>query len=384
MQPRSWVILLLCSSAGCGAREARLHNRPLLASAAHFSAPGRSLRVVLVTLDGVRRNEVFGGVDAALAERMGVPPDERVSAHDLMPNLHERVMAPGVALGAPGSGASFEASGPNYVSLPGYREILTGRRGSGCAENVCLPLDEPTLLDDLHSAGWSDDDLAVIASWETVERATSRDAASVTVTAGRHGGASRDRFRVSAWASALLDGAATADPFPGRFDYRPDRYTAELALEVLKRKNPRFMMVALGDPDEYAHRKDYRGYLQSLTVADAFLGRLLDALETQGGETLLLVTTDHGREHNLARHGRWHPESRYVWLAARGARLSGTRIRSARYLRDIAPTLRAWLGLADDHSPRAGAPIGELALSAFGDTQGLMMLSASSAEPSWR
>jgi arylsulfatase A-like enzyme len=249
------------------------------------------------------------------------------------------------------------------------------------------------LLDDLHSRGWAADDLMVIASWETVERAASRDAASVTVSAGRHGGASRERLRVSPWASAVLDGAAAIDPFPGRFDYRPDRYTAELALEVLKARAPRFMMIALGDPDEYAHRKDYRGYLQSLTAADLYLGRLLDTLEEQGGETLLLVTTDHGREHNLARHGRWHPESRFVWLAARGARLSArVPLARARYLRDIAPTLRGWLGLDDDRSPRAGAQLDELALTGFragreeqlAVRHGFIIERESSIEPSWR
>src|SRR5690242_4007126 len=63
--------------------------------------------VVLVTLDGTRWQDVFG-------------PEE------LMPTLHRWMTAEGVSIGAPGHGEIW-ASGPHFVSMPGYTEILTGR-----------------------------------------------------------------------------------------------------------------------------------------------------------------------------------------------------------------------------------------------------------------
>jgi hypothetical protein len=323
----------------------------------------RPARVVLVTIDGVRANEVFDGVDPALASRFGLSPEEILSARKLTPHLH-RLMSAGVALGG-GPGAPIEASGPNWVSLPGYREILTGRAGGSCDDNVCRALREPTLLDELRAHDLPSGDVAVISSWETIENAASRDPGNITISAGRHGGASRDRVRVSKWANVLLDGAASSDSWPGHFDYRADRYTTEIALEYLARVQPRFLMVGLGDTDEYAHRKDYGGYVGALAAADHFLGRLVGLLDALGlsRDTLILVTTDHGRSSRLADHGRWHPESKQVWALASGPLIPsrGTLTSCAPHrLRDLAPTLRLHLALPPDSSPLAGVPIREM------------------------
>jgi hypothetical protein len=103
-------------------------------------------RLLLVTLDGARAREVFEGVDPQLAAARGLRADELHDARALMPNLH-RLIDRGVALGGPE--APMFASGPRYVSLPGYREILTGRASAGCLDNDCPAVSEPTLLDEL-------------------------------------------------------------------------------------------------------------------------------------------------------------------------------------------------------------------------------------------
>ena len=78
--------------------------------------------VVLVVLDGVRWQDVFEGVDPELARRHGVPAAEVVPASALVPNLYRLAETRGAMIGAPGQGAPINATGPNYVSLPGYME----------------------------------------------------------------------------------------------------------------------------------------------------------------------------------------------------------------------------------------------------------------------
>src|SRR4051812_4037316 len=56
-------------------------------------------RAVLVTIDGVRWQDVF-------------------ESRDRLPNLHRLASTRGALLGAPGRGV-INASGPEYVSLPG-------------------------------------------------------------------------------------------------------------------------------------------------------------------------------------------------------------------------------------------------------------------------
>jgi Metalloenzyme superfamily len=338
---RAWCIVWLCA-AGCGSPvgpEVESACRARLAAPLAIAPRVRNL--VLVTIDGVRPEDVLGAGGRAR-----------------LPNLY-RAIDGGVGLG------TIAASGPNFVSLPGYREIFTGRRGGGCTTNECAPLEEPTLLDELR-AELAPEDVAAIASWETLERAAAESPRAIAISTGRHGGAGRDRLRASPEAGARLDAGAAADPWPGHWDYRPDAETGALALAYLEARRPRFLYVGLGDTDELAHRGDRDGYLRALEHADALVGRIALALEALGydrGETLLVVTSDHGRGASFRDHGRAEPESRRVWLIAAGARVPARGLvldGPPRRLADVTPTLRVYLGLGADDSPRAGAPIPEL------------------------
>jgi hypothetical protein len=74
---------------------------------------------VVLALDGVRYQDVFEGADPELARRHGLPATHLPISAELMPQLHELMHQQGAALGAPG-GAPISASGPEFVSLPGY------------------------------------------------------------------------------------------------------------------------------------------------------------------------------------------------------------------------------------------------------------------------
>jgi hypothetical protein len=320
----AWVAWAAC--AACRAGEPPVASGP---------------NVVLVTLDGVRWQDVLDGAEP-------------------LPGLR-RLMARGVVLG--GDDAPMVASGPEFVSLPGYEEIFTGH-APRCADNGCRRASRPTLLDELRAHDrLLGDEIAVIASWERLARVAALDPRGLTISTGRHGGVSRSRLRVDDAAARLLDEAGRADAFPGHDDYRPDRYTAALALAYLRATRPRLLVVGLGDTDEHAHRGDRAGYLEALRAADAFvaaLGATLDTLGDYGARTTIVVTTDHGRARDFVEHGARAPESGRVWLAMAGggidARGLGRAGRTAR-LADVAPTLRLVLGLPPDGSAGAGEPL---------------------------
>jgi hypothetical protein len=342
--------------------------------------------VIIVTIDGVRWQEIFGGVEAERARHAHLPSCAQVDAATLLPNLHRHFVDGGVVVGAPG-GREMVASGPNFVSLPGYREIFTGRASSACSSNFCDFIAEPTIIDELRTR-LHNDAIAVITSWRTIERAATIDPRAVAISAGRHGGATRDWLRVSAAAGRDLDAGKSAGAYPGWLDYRPDRFTAQLALDYIAADKPRFLFVGLGDTDEYAHRNDYAGYLGALRAADRFVGQLmaeLAQLGDYGAETAVIVTTDHGRAANFSSHGGGAPESQRVWLLAAGAGLPahGTLGAGANAnehvarLADIAPTVRRWMGLADDRSAGAGRPMAALVRDAPGAVEGTLVAGAS-------
>ena len=330
-----WRVVLALVATGCGATagDARL-CAPRPAPLASRRAPA----IVLVTIDGARAADVFD--------------------RSLMPALG-RLVDGGVALG--GAGAPMVASGPRFVSLPGYREILTGRRGDRCVDNDCPLIDEPTILDELRAGDVPDaNDVAVVASWEVIARAASPAPSLIALSAGRHGGPAREALAVDAATRAALAAGQHASAWPGHGDYRPDAFTAALALDLLAAAHPRTLWLALGDADEWAHRDDRDSYRRALAAADATLARIVERVGLD--DAIVLVTADHGRAANFRDHGD-APESSAVWLVAAGAhipRLGFLRTHEPHRLADIAPTLRAILHLRADDSARAGHEIAEL------------------------
>lgn len=308
--------------------------------------------VILVTLDGVRWQEVFGGVDPRLAEEARLPRSAIEGVRDLLPGMHRLFFEGGTVLGDPRLPGGIAASGPHFVSLPGYLEILTGEV-SGCRNNDCKPSLARTLADDVGKLpAVRREQVAVFASWEMLS--------GVAAAPREAPGASR--------AGALVDaGRSKHDPapaFPGIEGYRPDRGTAALAIAHLLQHRPRFLWVALGDTDEWAHRSDYRGYLEALRFADRFVEELcmhLGEMGAYGERTALLVTTDHGRDESFHAHGG--PGSGRVWLMARGGGIPRRGVigtRRQRHLRDLAPTVQSLLRLPVRGCSGCGQVIEEL------------------------
>ena len=298
--------------------------------------------VILVAIDGARWQEVFRGVDPAFASAADLAAG---SPEELMPTLHRWMTVDGVGLGAPGH-AELRASGPNYVSMPGYTEMLTGRR-SACQSNECGATEDPTLVDEILGAG---DNALVVSSWERIALVATKNRAAVPMSAGRHAMGAPGELDERDLAAGRASG-----PWPGSDDYRPDALTMRVALGALDRGLPTFAFVGLGDTDEHAHHGDYHAYLAALRAADDFLA-LLEARATE--RTAIFVTADHGRCATFRDHGGC-PESARDFLAVRAPALAlrgfvGSR---AARLADLAPTIRCMLGLRADRAPDAGRPI---------------------------
>lgn len=305
-------------------------------------------RVVLVVLDGVRWQDVFLGTDPDLAKTYLLPPSEVVGPEVLVPTLHRLATQDGLAFGVPGHGEAMFASGPSYVSQPGYIEIFSERRPLGCATNDCPRTTEPTFVDTIAEA--TSGDAVVISSWEVVGRAAAVRPERLVVSTGQARGENQGELRVDARATRALEIGRIALPWPGHGEYRPDKFTREIALAYLEARRPRFMFLGLGDTDEHAHLGDYRSYLRALHEADATIGALLETLERMGEDgrhTTVLVTTDHGREKAFIGHGGHAPESSRVWMIAGGnVRPDGpVALAKPAHLFDVGPTVRELMGL---------------------------------------
>lgn len=312
------------------------------APAATEARPGTEA-VVLVTIDGVRWQEIFGGVDRALAASEKLPPAPDATARALLPNLHRLFFDEGVALGDPARGGGIAGGARWHVSMPGYVQIATGA-STDCADNDCKPALGETIADAV-TATASDNAAAVFGSWSEIARAAA---------------AHPERLFVQTGAAPGQPGR----PLHGGGAYLPDRVTAAQALDHLREKRPRFLWVALGDTDEWAHAGSYTAYLDALREADRFVGELVTTLGSmgdRGAHTAIFVTADHGRDPGFRDHGG--PASSAVWLLARGPTIAPRGVIATarrRQLRDVAPTLRALLGLPQRACSACGEPIEEI------------------------
>jgi hypothetical protein len=320
-------------------------------AAAHAAGAAAAPSVVLVTLDGVRWQDVFESSPRA------------------WPRTWALLEQSGVALGH-GTGCGIvRPRNTTHISLPGYLEIFTGRR-TKCMSNVCPKIAEATVLDVAAAAGIA---TASISSWDGLDLAASHrrapslsQGADAFVSAGTRWPGPRplDDPRLEA---AVVAGEQ-ARPFPATAPpYRPDRYTTRVALEYLRACRPRLLHIGLGDTDEHAHRDDRKGYDQALRTIDDFLGELARTLEAEGAwsTATVIVVSDHGRSSSVFReHGANWPESGRSFVLAFGGRVSKRGEACAKrdvWLTDVAPTLRALLALPRDASPEgAGTPIVEI------------------------
>jgi hypothetical protein len=339
-------------------------------------AAPKPLNVVLVTLDGVRVQEMFGGADAEVMKFLarGAPVEgTKLYQHYWAPSAQERRMKImpflwGTLLkqdawiaGDPATGSHVEVSNRFHTSYPGYAEILTGRAHDDViVNNKEQRIPASTVLEfvrrelQLPAAA-----VAMFSSWDLASSFGEHDPGAITLNAGFAPYASTDPVlrALSAAQGEMVawDGS--------RFDYITERF----ALDYLKREHPRLLYVLLGDTDELAHDGRYELLLQSLQHADHFLEALwtqLQSLPQYRDNTVLIVSTDHGRGRTPEFWGSHNEEitaAKDIWLVVaapgddrRGEMEGGPTL----YQNQIAATIAQIFGLDfKQRYPDAGAPI---------------------------
>ena len=268
-----------------------------------------SANVVLVTIDGLRWQELFGGADARLLHRdpryrtlrprydWPTAADRRAA---LLPFLWDSLAPQGQVLGNRALGNCQDVANHRRVSYPGYNELLTGapddQRISG---NRGIYNPNQTVLEYLNRQPGVAGRVAAFASWEAFPFILNQPRSGLPVDAGLAG---RER---------------------------PDSLTYQAARRYLLRARPRVLFIASGNTDTQAHAGHYAEYLDATRAIDRYLADLwatLQALPQYRGRTTLLITTDHGRGRGRlwSQHGRELLASGQTWLAAIGPGVPAT------------------------------------------------------------
>ncbi len=259
-------------------------------------------KLVLVTIDGLRWQEVFRGADAELAAnktyverhehvaRSYIDVSDRAAA--LMPFLQELAQQ-GVLIGNRDAGSCAEVTNPWWFSYPGYNEILSGHADAAIDSNDKVENPNLTFLEWLEQRADFAGAVAAFGSWDVFPYIINEARSGVPVNAGfeaLHADAEDGELRT-------LNRLQSELPSPWE-TVRFDAFTHEFALWTLRHEHPRAVYIAYGETDDFAHDGKYDAYLDSAHRSDGFLRELWQTLQSDpyyAGQTSLLVTTDHGR-----------------------------------------------------------------------------------------
>jgi hypothetical protein len=331
----------------------------------------------LITLDGLRWQEVFYGADSLLISHEDYVrnPDQltaqfwdedyRVRRNKLLPFFWNVIEYQGRIYGNRILGSKFDLTNEYHFSYPGYSELLAGYADPEVNSNAREWNQNLTVLEFVNNQAGFEGKVAAFASWDVFPYIINSDRSGIPVNAGFE--PVRDSNLTER--EILLNEMITQVPRPWQ-TVRHNAFTFQYAMEYLRKHQPRLLYLAFDETDEFAHSGDYENYLYSARQVDAFISELWNFVQSNPfyqGKTTFLIATDHGRGTEPVDQWRHHGASidgaEEVWLAVIGPDTSadGEMRGSQQFYQDqIAATIAAFLGLNFSSEADTGDIIHEL------------------------
>lgn len=318
----------------------------------------------LITVDGLRWNEVFTGADRQLLNRDRGGVEDTIGVREkfwrdsvqarrkaLMPFFWTTLVNQGVVYGNRNLGSEANVTNEIRISYPGYAEILTGCAQPEITTNEKKQIPAVTILEFLkNELNLSATKVAAFASWDLYPYAVSQKPGAVYCNAGYVPVEDGELTHLQSFLNVVQD------EIPRQWrTVRYDALTYHQGMEFIKKHKPRVFYFAFGETDDWAHDKRYDNVLEAAHRVDKYLKELWQFVSSDSqysGKTSFIITSDHGRgssdTENWANHSREIPGSEHIWVAVFGpdspkkGELSQTPMVHAK---DIAATMAKLLGL---------------------------------------
>ncbi len=293
-----------------------------------------SENLLIVTTDGFRWQEIFKGMDSAIANNKKYnegdsayifkqywsdDPGER--RKKLMPFLWTTLARQGQLFGNRETGCRVDNANPYWFSYPGYSEIFTGFADTSINSNDYPPNPHTTVLEFLNRQPRLKGRVAAFGAWEAFDRILNEERSGIPVISAFDEPGGNNPTANEKMINRLLKDSYK----PWREDECLDVFTHYAALEWLKNKKPRVLYIAYGETDEWAHGGQYRSYLDAAHQVDAWLKEIWDWVQKDPqykNKTSLLVTVDHGRgdskKEEWTSHNNKIADSHEIWFAVMG------------------------------------------------------------------
>jgi hypothetical protein len=319
--------------------------------------------LILVTLDGMRWQELFQGGDPVIMNHKNYVRDHEViqafiedsprkRREALMPFMWSVIANEGQLYGNREYGNKVNCTNHHLISYPGYSEMLVGFRHKKVSSNRKVENPHATVFESIEKQRGFKDEVAAFATWDAFPFILRESRSDIHVNAGKEAarGNISDRERLLnqlQWDTGI----------------RSDSMTFQYAMEYLKRERPRVIFIGFDETDQHAHAGRYGAYLAAAHRADQMIARLWEWVQSQPDyrdQTTLLITTDHGRgtgKNNWRQHRLLAAGSRHIWFAVIGPdtpAFGEMKIEATTYQNQVAKTIAAFLGLPYDNKEPVG------------------------------
>ncbi len=231
------------------------------------------------------------------------------------------------------------------LSLPAYITIHTGKR-TLCKTNDCGHIKRESLSEKVRrKLVLPFEKVAVLGSWNGICRGALRENSLVLNSCGD------TDFILPGHEDINLE--SRKNP-PVWDNARLDKYTWQHGFRYIKNHRPKLITLSMNDSDEYGHDRQWDNYIKSLKAYDQKIHELfllLDSMPEYKKDTMVFITTDHGRGkkrwwgHTLMR------QARPIWMFLTGPGIpkkgSISHKKKVTHLQ-IKPFIEGFLGIYED------------------------------------
>ena len=351
----------------------------LLMAGQAIRAQTKTENIIVVTLDGFRWQEVFGGLDSAVANQKRFhrgdsaylsqqywSPDLKARRELLLPFIWSTLASKGQLFGNRRLGNRVDVANPYWFSYPGYNELFTGYPDSAVNSNSFPNNPHVNVFEFLNRQAGFAGKVAAFGAWEAFSRILNAPRCGLPVVA-----AFADCGGAAPNANEVLINKIRRDSYkPWSEDESFDVFTHYAAMEFLKTRRPRVLYIGFGETDEWAHEGNYKAYLAAAHQTDQWLRDIWQFVQSDPfykDKTALFVTVDHGRgdrqKDQWTSHGQSVLDSHETWFGILGPEVEAkgeVATESQIYASQFAQTIASLVGTIFTADHPAGKRVDQL------------------------
>ena len=211
----------------------------------------KTQNVILITLDGVRWQEVFQGADKRIINNIKDDikkeaafksfwvDNETQRRNLLMPFIWNTIALNGQLYGNKTKGSVMKVTNPYFFSYPGYNELLVGFNDDSVKSNSKIYNPNLNILEFMNSKEGFKDRVAAFASWDVFDWIINKERNDFTINSGAFPLTDNLLTKKQKWMNNFISDL----PYEGYgTGVRWDALTHEYAFEYLKLNKPRLLL----------------------------------------------------------------------------------------------------------------------------------------------